>query len=103
MKWGYDLFVPHPAETYVVPALRANAPVDAKGVSQAIAFDPGQLNHPPSAHHSQHMARRADALTERLQADTELAHAIERRERALAAARRAEQELADLQQRRRSS
>jgi hypothetical protein len=103
LKWGYDLFVPHPAETYVVPALRADAPVDAKGANHAMAFDPANIEHPPSTYHSQHMAKRADALSERLQADTELAKAIERRERARAAAHRAEQELADLQRRRGSS
>ncbi len=103
VKWAYDLFVPHPAETYVVPALHANAPVDAQGINQALAFDPAHIEHPPSTYHSQHMAKRADALSERLQADTELAKAIERRERARAAAHRAEQELADLQRRRGSS
>ena len=100
VKWAYDLFVPHPAEQYVLPAIKSQQPIDAQGVNQALAFDARELDHPPSAHHSQHMARRADALSERLHADTELAHAIERRERAVAAARRAEEELTELQRRR---
>jgi hypothetical protein len=77
--------------------------VDAKRADQAMAFDPANIERPPSTYHSQHMAKRADALSERLQADTELAKAIERRERARAAAHRAEQELANLQRRRGSS
>lgn len=88
-RWGL-LALPLLA-AYIAPAeaeLPATwrQPVDVKKFAEAVRPDPAVLTTPPPAYQSHNLARKAEALKERMEADTELAEEVIRRERARAAA-----------------
>ena len=80
---GYHyLFVRHPAEDVVLPALRSGGPINVERAADALTPTPEHLDNPPPAYQSLQMSERASALQERLESDAALSEAIERRERA---------------------
>lgn len=95
-------FVPHPAGPFVLPALREETRIDVKGLAGALtpsAGLEGLFTRPPPAYQSQNQAEKARVLKEKLDADTELAEAAVRRERARAALADAEREVAEAKRR----
>lgn len=87
----YYLFVRHPAEPIVTPALTSGAAINhnalADELEKAMASAGGK-----GAIYNEDQALKAKALRDKLDADAELAAATVRRERARAAAREAEED-----------
>jgi hypothetical protein len=87
------LFVKHPAEPVVAPALRRGSAIDVDKLANALTPNIIKIAKPPPTYQSENQAGRARALKQKLRADAEVAEAIERRERARAALIRAEREV----------
>ena len=89
------LFVPHPAEPIIRPALRQGTSIDTAALADVVEPVIKHLHHPPPVYQSENQAARARALKDKIDADTELAEAALRRERAAAELRDAERRLAE--------
>jgi len=87
------MFVKHPAEPVVAPALRKGSAIDVDKLANALTPDITKIAKPPPAYQSENQAERARALKQKLRDDAEVAEATERRERARAALIRAEREV----------
>jgi hypothetical protein len=96
--WNY-LFVEHPAEPVVGPALQTQSPINPRELKDALTTGRAELENPLPAYHYRNQTERAEALKEKLQADAEIAEAAIRRERARAALAEAERELAEAKHR----
>ncbi len=96
--WHY-LFVRHPAEPVVRPALKSGGAIDIKAIAKALWPSSSDIEEPPPAYKSQHMKERAEALKAKLEAYAGLAKAMERRERARAALADAERQVKKLKDR----
>jgi hypothetical protein len=84
------LFVKHPTEPVILPALRGEKPMLSAGASDVGA---------KPAYHYQNQAEKARAVKEKLDADTEIAEATIKRERARAALLDAEYEVEEAKRR----
>ena len=94
------VLVRHPATRIVLPALgRDHAAINAAAMSRALTTSPRSLVHPPARFISEKKRQRAEALEARLLADTRLARAVMERERAHAAMRDAQIQVAALRPR----
>jgi hypothetical protein len=91
------MFRRHPVEPAVLAALRKGTAVDAAALSKALMPNLRDIAAPKPTFRSKNQAARARAVAEKLEADAEIAEAVERRERARAALIRAKREVADAQ------
>jgi hypothetical protein len=94
----YWLFVSHPAEAIVLPALRADQKIDAKGLARTLAEGAADAGGKSTVEYEV-QAQKARRLKEKLDADAEIAEATIRRERARAALEDAEREVLDAKRR----
>lgn len=90
--WHY-LFVPHPAAAVAAPALRTGSLFNKRTLGEALRPNPLELRDHPPEYKSWNLFRRARALKEKIQEDTEIADAAMRRDRARAEQMRAEADL----------
>jgi hypothetical protein len=95
LRGCHYLFVPHAAEPIITPALRRGTSIDTAALADVIEPDMKHFHHPPPAYQSENQAARARALKDKIDADTELAEAALRRERAAAELKHAERRLAE--------
>jgi hypothetical protein len=90
---GYHhLFVRHPAEAVAAPALQTGELFDKHKMADVLSGDPNELTQHPPVHRILNLLRRAKILKEKIEADTEIAEAAMRRDRARAAKAQADRE-----------
>jgi len=86
------LFVRHPVEGAITPALRTGAAIDTQSVAKTLASGASDTGAMPTYHY-EHQAEKARALAEKLERDAEMAEAALKRERARADLAEAEAQL----------
>jgi hypothetical protein len=92
------LFVKHPTTPVILPALRGEKPIDTESVARMLSSGASDVGAKP-VYHYQNQAEKARAVKEKLDADTEIAEATIRRERARAALLDAEYEVEEAKRR----
>jgi hypothetical protein len=92
------LFVKHPTEPVILPALRGKKPIDTESVARALSSGASDVGTKPTYHY-ENQAEKARAVKEKLDADTEIAEATIKRERARAALLDAEYEVEEAKRR----
>jgi hypothetical protein len=92
------IFVRHPTEPIITPALRSGDAIDHKALGETLLREANDLGLKPQFHY-QNQAKHARAMKEKLDADAEIAEATIRRERARAALLDAEQEVEEAKRR----
>ena len=95
--WHY-LFVRHPTEPIVTPALRSGDAIDHKALAKALRKEMDDEGFKPVFHYK-NLAEKARQMREKLDADAEIAEATIRRERARAALLDAEREVEEAKRR----
>jgi hypothetical protein len=98
--WNY-LFVRHPVEPTVLPALNTGAAINTQSVAQTLASGASDQGTMPTYHY-ENQAEKARELANQLERDATLAEAALKREHARAALADAEREL-ELAKRRKST
>lgn len=81
------LFVSHPAERIVDPALKSGRAIDHQALADALDHGVVEIGPLPPGYASENQRQRADALRRRIEADGALAEAVVERERWRAAAK----------------
>jgi len=94
------LFVRHPTEPIVMPALRSGDAIDHKALAKTLREEADDAGFKPVFHYK-NMAEKARQVREKLDADADIAEATIRRERARAALLDAEREVENAKWRKR--
>jgi hypothetical protein len=84
-EWWHYLFVKHPAEPVVLPALQARSGIDKDAFLESLSLHAKELEKPPPVAASANQAARAQALADKLKANTKLTRAATEWEKARAA------------------